>query len=519
MRYVPRAATRVYGPIVLVLLAVSGAHGADAPGDWAKLMKKAADVFEACQRSVVLVEGLSPGGLPMTRSSGVVVAPGQVVTTYRCVREQPSVRVKVPGLGEVKVVGLLATDKAHNLALLKLDSQDIVEKMVPLALASTPPPVDAPVVAIGCSDSSSPHIVSNGRILGVKHGRDIDKRLPPDTVYVATNARISADTAGGPLVDMDKQIVGINIDVDAAQGKTFYAVGTAVVRELLRSAEPSGPGESAGDKRPAGLGPEANVTEDGQHRQYSARTVTQRGPAAMKTIRCSTCRGSGMVKEERDAGYKRTMMGPKKTTKTVLVPCEECGGSGIVLRKVTYDKYCELAQSCVFANPESPHMAEALDTARKAFRMLSADNEQLGLEINYFARHALGNPQRKGRPVVFYGKIYKILHRRSDKDVLVQLHGAQQQVAAQCNDDIFAVVGDTVVVAGLMWGFSAEEEPKGRSERLVETMTMPRVRAWYVEVVQKGSYDARLKMQMTANSRAPVGTAAQTVTSGKRRKK
>ena len=498
MRHAPNMRQAPYGPIVLVLLTASAVAPA-APGDWAKLMKKAAEVFEACQRSVVMVEGLSPSGVPMTRSSGVVVAPGQVVTTYHCVREQSSVRVKVPGVGDVKVAGLLATDKAHNLALLKLDSGGGVGEMTSLVLADEPPAQDAPVVAIGCSDGTSPHIVSNGRVLGIKHGRDIDKRLPPDTAYVATSARISADTAGGPLVNMDKQIVGINVEVDGSHDKTFYAVGAAVVRALQQSANTA--------EAPPPLGPEANVTQDGQHRRFSARTVSQRGPSALKAVRCPTCRGSGRVKEERDAGFKRGALGLKKVTKTVSVTCDACGGSGILLRKATYDRYSELAEACVFADPEAPHMAEALDTARKAFRMISADNDQLGLEINYFARHALGNPQRKGRPVVFYGKVYKILHRTKDKDVMVQVHGAAQQVAAACDGDIFAVVGDTVVVAGVMRGFTTEENPKGNSERLTEEETLPCVRAWYVEVVQKGSYEERMKMQMTANSRAPVGTA------------
>ena len=235
----------------------------------------------------------------------------------------------------------------------------------------------------------------------------------------------------------------------------------------------------------------------------------QRAPSALKALRCPTCRGDGKMEEKRDAGWKRDVIGKRKVTKTVHVACPECGGSGILLRRATYDRYCELAEACVNASSDAPHMAEALEKARQSFRVLSADNSQLGLEINYFARGALGNPQRKGRAVVFYGTVYKILHRPNDKDVMVQAHGTQQKVAAWSDDDIFAVVGDTVVVAGVMWGFSSEENPKGQSERLTEQETLPKVRAWYVEVVQKGTYDQRMRMTVTDNSRAPVGTALQ----------
>jgi serine protease Do len=181
--------------------------------------------------------------------SGVILDPnGYIMTNAHVVEGAQQIRVVLPSpfanspleivpLGKRQVLDakLVGEDKDIDLALLKVEGLDF--PTLPLATNSSVHPGEF-VMAIG-----SPEGLQNSVTLGIVSS--VWRQPDPDQpmVYVQTDAPINHGSSGGPLVDLDGYVVGLNTFIlsegGGSQGLGFAIPAAAVkfVYEELRKLE------------------------------------------------------------------------------------------------------------------------------------------------------------------------------------------------------------------------------------------------------------------------------------------
>ena len=171
--------------------------------------------------------------------SGVILDPnGYIMTNAHVVEGAQQIRVVLPSpfanspleivpLGKRQVLDakLVGEDKDIDLALLKVEGHDF--PTLPLATNSSVHPGEF-VMAIG-----SPEGLQNSVTLGIVSS--VWRQPDPDRpmVYVQTDAPINHGSSGGPLVDLDGYVVGLNTFILSESGGSEglgFAIPAAAVK-------------------------------------------------------------------------------------------------------------------------------------------------------------------------------------------------------------------------------------------------------------------------------------------------
>jgi serine protease Do len=243
---------------ILVLTACPGATRAAPPVDFRDLVKRAgpAVVNINTERTEQIRRGMPPGfdmfrgipdmerffdqfeefpGVPRSRKSAslgsgfVISADGYIVTNNHVIEGADTIRVNMGRVGkedtyEARVVGV---DPMTDLALIKIEASGL------------------PFLAFGDSDALEvgEWVVAIGSPLGLDHtvtagiisakGRSIQSGPYDD--FLQTDASINRGNSGGPLLNMDGQVVGINTAIaQRAQGIGF-AIPSSMAQEIISS--------------------------------------------------------------------------------------------------------------------------------------------------------------------------------------------------------------------------------------------------------------------------------------------
>jgi putative serine protease PepD len=219
------------------------------------------EVYQDVKDSVVVVDASgassdSPFGGSTTQGSGFVLdAEGRIVTNYHVVQNAESVRITYPGGREVdaEVVGI---DPSTDLAVLDPEEDVDVE---PLQLAdSDQVEVGDPVLAIG-----SPFGLAGTVTSGIVSALDRTIESPADfgiAGAIQTDAAINSGNSGGPLLDADGRVIGVNTQIQSATGGNVgigYAVPSNTVREIAQELIEDGEADHAY------LGVTMSQTDDG----------------------------------------------------------------------------------------------------------------------------------------------------------------------------------------------------------------------------------------------------------------
>jgi serine protease Do len=161
-------------------------------------------------------EGLAVVSEEHAIGSGLILdSQGYIVTNAHVVERADRIQVILPvaagesafdttpdGKQQVLIAKLVGTDRATDLALLKVDGTDL--PTLPLAVDRPVRPGEL-VFAVG-----SPEGLQNSITMGIVSS--VWRQPDPDSpmVYVQTDAPINAGNSGGPLVDLDGYVVGLN---------------------------------------------------------------------------------------------------------------------------------------------------------------------------------------------------------------------------------------------------------------------------------------------------------------------
>jgi putative serine protease PepD len=167
--------------------------------------------------------------------TGVVVSDdGEILTNAHVVADASEIRVRLAGETEPREAELVASDVGNDLVLLRIDADDLVpvEFAEPGEIA-----LGDPVVAIGFAlDLDGDPSVTEGIVSALDRTlRTSDGALDG---LIQTDAAISSGNSGGPLVDRDGRVVGINTavarsDATTAATNVGFAIAVEEVEDVL----------------------------------------------------------------------------------------------------------------------------------------------------------------------------------------------------------------------------------------------------------------------------------------------
>jgi S1-C subfamily serine protease len=188
--------------------------------------------------SVVAIQRIISNGDQFGEASGtgvIVTSDGEIVTNAHVVGDATTVNVRLPGESEPRKGGVVAVDAANDLALVRIDAEglDAVTFAAPGDLR-----VGDEVVAIGYAlDLDGDPSVTLGIVSALD--RTLDIRAGVLNGLVQSDAAISSGNSGGPLVDANGHVVGINTavansDVDTAANDVSFSIGVGEVLTELQ---------------------------------------------------------------------------------------------------------------------------------------------------------------------------------------------------------------------------------------------------------------------------------------------
>jgi serine protease Do len=173
----------------------------------------------------------------------IISADGLIITNKHVVDVEAgsdvSYRITMSN-GKKQYAMLIGTDPLNDLALLK-----IFDKNLPFVELgdSNKMPLGSSVIAIGNALGMYQNSVTKGIISGLN--RDIvayDSAGRADSLsnVLQTDAQINLGNSGGPLVDLNGKVVGVNVATDGGGQSIGFAIPINDVKPVIRSARENG---------------------------------------------------------------------------------------------------------------------------------------------------------------------------------------------------------------------------------------------------------------------------------------
>jgi putative serine protease PepD len=176
------------------------------------------------------------GGNGQSAGTGIIITPeGEIVTNNHVVEGATAIMVRLAGQVDPVPATLLAADPSNDLALIKINGQDL-----PAATFADPNTIAVgdPVVAMGYALAlDGEPTVTSGIISALNRTLAIDAEVSLDGL-IQTDTAISSGNSGGPLVNLDGQVVGINTavardDMSSAANNVGFAISVTEILDVL----------------------------------------------------------------------------------------------------------------------------------------------------------------------------------------------------------------------------------------------------------------------------------------------
>ena len=207
----------------------------------------AKQVYDGAKDSVAFIAAASSAG--QGTGSGFVVSPdGLIVTNQHVVDGATQIAVKIGTDGEQLPAELVGIDPSQDLALLDVDADDLPA----LELSGSDVEVGDATYAIG-----NPYGLDHTLTTGVVSAVDRDLQAPDGGTIaggIQTDAALNPGNSGGPLLNGDGDVIGVNAQIATGgdpQGGNVgigFAIPAATVEQFIASA-------SGGELEPAPVDP------------------------------------------------------------------------------------------------------------------------------------------------------------------------------------------------------------------------------------------------------------------------
>lgn len=181
------------------------------------------------ESAVVLITAHDKQSKPMALGSGFFVnSSGLLVTNYHVIEGASGVLVKLHNGALFFVDKIVSIDSARDLALLKVAGRELPTLRLGDSGHVT---VGEEVVALG-SPLGYQNTVSTGIVSGIRqvNGRPM----------IQTTAPISHGNSGGPLLDLQGRVIGINTSTEPRGQNVNFAVPVNELKEVLGTPEKHG---------------------------------------------------------------------------------------------------------------------------------------------------------------------------------------------------------------------------------------------------------------------------------------
>jgi S1-C subfamily serine protease len=154
---------------------------------------------------------------------------GVIVTNFHVIQGAKSAKVVFDDGKTADVDGFLAADPGRDLAVLHVESPN--GQLKPLTLASTLPVQGAAVFAFGSPLGLRGSMV-DGTVSAIRRGDEVPNH-DTNMVWIQTNAYISPGNSGGPLVNADGEVIGVNTFTIVGERQLNFAVSAGDVASVV----------------------------------------------------------------------------------------------------------------------------------------------------------------------------------------------------------------------------------------------------------------------------------------------
>lgn len=219
-----------------------------------------ANLIETTERSVVRinVRTFDGGGI----GSGFIVADGTIATNFHVIEGAKDADAEFADGTKVKIDGFLSVDPLRDVAILA--TAKVNHPSLPVADAL--PRKGERVIATGAPQGLS-FTSSDGIISAIRTNAELQQMMQsrlgaPDMTWVQTTAPISPGNSGGPLVNMQGQVVGMNTMYRLGGQNLNFAVSSIDIKKVIDRKHDVQP--LIGLPRPVAAKPEMAPKKQGQ---------------------------------------------------------------------------------------------------------------------------------------------------------------------------------------------------------------------------------------------------------------